>query len=470
MCLTSFCQSFLRFLLGQKGSADRTHNSRIGSPLDLPAHILLHGPQNGIILKGAALNHNLFSQRIQIGDADYLGKNILDNGTAEAGHNILRAFAVTLLCYDITGHKDGAATAQLRLMLRGKGLTCNFLCRNAQTARKIFQEGAAAGGAGFVHYNIGDNAMIQPDCLHILTADIQKEAGISHILCRCSGMGNRLHRVAFCRKSLGKEHLAIARRSRSKNLQVNAFFLIAVPHGKKGLLCHLQRTALIGSIEGIHYILFFIQQDKLGCGASGVNTQIKLQAVTRLKMRLLDCLLRMSLKEGLLFCFIRKESPAFPFFLTAVFLANIFSSKAFFGCTFQTSLSSKRLFPSLLQILDQRKKFSCPLLLYLRKKPVGSKCRATGDQKLRMAREKNFLLPQMQSLCKNPDQGRIKGQGAALKNKGLLDTQSLGQTTDRLLGDGMKRRKCQVFLRHSLIQKRLYVCFCINPAAAGNIV
>ena len=102
----------LHVLFGEKGRADGPHDARIGSPDDLAARVLLHGPEHRVIAEGTALNHNPVPQAVQVGDADDLGKYIFYDGAAQARHDVPRQLAVSLLRDDAAVHEYRAAAPQ----------------------------------------------------------------------------------------------------------------------------------------------------------------------------------------------------------------------------------------------------------------------------------------------------------------------------------------------------------------------
>ena len=205
-------------LPGDEGHADGTHEAGIGGTEDLTSGILLHGPEDGVVFKGAALDHDLVPQGVQVGKADDLGKDVFDDGAAQAGHDVLGAAAVALLGDDAAVHKDGAAAAQHRRVLGGEGGLLDALGGDAQGGGEVLQKGAAAGGAGLIDQDIGDDALVQPHGLHVLAADVQDEGGVGHVLLGRPGVGHRLHRVVLRLESLGEEHLAVAGGARRQDM------------------------------------------------------------------------------------------------------------------------------------------------------------------------------------------------------------------------------------------------------------
>ena len=73
---------------------------------------MLHGPQDGIVSEGSALDHDIIAKGIQVGDTDDLGENIFDDGPAQACHDVAGLLAVSLLRDNAAVHEDGAAAAK----------------------------------------------------------------------------------------------------------------------------------------------------------------------------------------------------------------------------------------------------------------------------------------------------------------------------------------------------------------------
>ena len=184
--------------------ADRTHHARIRGADDGLSGVLLKCAQNGVIPEGSALDHDVIPERVEVRDPDDLCEDILDDRTAEAGHDIFRLFPVSLLGDDAAVHEDGAAAAEDRRIFRGKGGVCDLRHRDLQRGSEVFQEGTAAGGTCLVDENVRDDAVVEPDGLHVLAADIEKKRDVRHVLERGSRMGNRLDDMVFGGKCPGE--------------------------------------------------------------------------------------------------------------------------------------------------------------------------------------------------------------------------------------------------------------------------
>lgn len=130
----------LQLPLGQQGRSDAAHFSGIGGPGDLTAQVLLQRPQHSVVFERTALHDHFVSQGSGAGDADDLGKDVFDDGTAKARHNVIGLTAVFLFRDDGAVHKHRAAAAQI---CRLPGAECrlrDLLRRDPQGGSKIFQK------------------------------------------------------------------------------------------------------------------------------------------------------------------------------------------------------------------------------------------------------------------------------------------------------------------------------------------
>ena len=304
-------ESFLRsggaLFLGQQGHADGAHDAGVRGAHHFPAQILFHCAQYRVVLEGTALHHDLIAQRIQVGHPNDLGEHIFNDGTAQPGHNVVGLLAVALFGHDAAVHKHGAAAAQRRWALRRKGRSGDFFGGNVQRRGKVLQERTATRRTRLVHHNVGDDAPIQPDGLHILPADVQQEAGSGHILLRCTGMGNSLHCMAFGSERLCKQHLAVSGGAGCQNVQRCAGGPVAVPQCDQGLLGHIQRAALVRGIKRVQQVFLLIHQHKLRGGAAGVNAQIGVHRLPCLRLIRGQHRQAVAVQKGFLFRFVFEE-------------------------------------------------------------------------------------------------------------------------------------------------------------------
>ena len=150
----------------------------------------------------------------------------------------------------------------------------NLVNRDLQRSRKVFEEGAAPGRARFVYNDVRDDAMVQPDCFHILPANIKQERSVRHIFGSRAGMGDRLHHMVFGRKGVGKQLLAISGGAYTKNVQLCAGLAVTVAQCNQSVPCDQKRFAAVGSIKTVQQPAIFAQQHKLGCRTARINAQV----------------------------------------------------------------------------------------------------------------------------------------------------------------------------------------------------
>ena len=97
----------------------------------------------------------------------------------------------------------------------------DFMNRNVQIVGKVLQERAASRRASLVEHDIGDHAIIEPNRLHVLTANVKDESGIGHIMQTAFHMGDGLHCMKVGTKG-GRDHLlAVARRSKRLDVELD---------------------------------------------------------------------------------------------------------------------------------------------------------------------------------------------------------------------------------------------------------
>ena len=102
------------FFLCQKRRSYRSHDAGVGRAVDFLSGVLFHRAQDRVVLEGSALDYDFFTQRVDVGNADYFCEHVLDYRAAKARHYVLGQLSVPLFGHDGTGHKDRAAASQNR--------------------------------------------------------------------------------------------------------------------------------------------------------------------------------------------------------------------------------------------------------------------------------------------------------------------------------------------------------------------
>ena len=153
--------------------AKGTHDAGNIGAGGLHAGNLLKGAKHRLVVEGAALHHDVFAQVGGVCQLDDLVKGILDDGVGKSRGNILHRRALFLRLLDVGIHEHGAAGAEINGIFGEQCLFGKPFCAVAKGIGKVFDEGAAPGGAGFVQQNSVHAAVFQLDALHVLPADVQ---------------------------------------------------------------------------------------------------------------------------------------------------------------------------------------------------------------------------------------------------------------------------------------------------------
>ena len=153
--------------------AKGTHDAGNIGAGGLHAGNLLKGAKHRLVVEGAALHHDVFAQVGGVCQLDDLVKGVLDDGVGKSCGNVLHRCALFLRLLDVGIHEHGAAGAEINGIFGEQCLFGKPFCAVAKGIGKVFDEGAAPGGAGFVQQNSVHAAVFQLDALHVLPADVQ---------------------------------------------------------------------------------------------------------------------------------------------------------------------------------------------------------------------------------------------------------------------------------------------------------
>ncbi len=403
---------FVVALAGEQRNADRPHQAGVRRPDDLAAGVFFQRAQHGVVFKGAALYDDAVAQRVEVGQPDDLGKDVLDDGAAEPGHDVLGALAVALFGDDAAVHEHRAAAAQHSGLAGSKGRIGDLPGGNAQRSGEVFEKGAAARGTGFIDNDVGDNTVVQPHCLHILAADVKQEGSILDILFGCAGVGHRFDGVILGTVGFGKQHFAVAGRTGCQDVQLGTGCTVAVAQRQQRPLGHIERLAGVGGVEGIQQVFLVIHQHKLGRRAARVDAQKGIDFLAGLGLSGRQGGLLVPLFKGGLLLGRGKERPS----------------------GFALDGMRRAVLQPGLQVAGQ-----CGHAVAAEHR-FGTDGGAAGHHQLGAVGNKDLVLGQTQALCKHLNQHGIEGQETTFEHDRTGDLQPLGQPADRLFGDGVERR------------------------------
>ena len=426
--------------------ADGPHEARIRSADDFPSYILFNGAEDRVIAEGTALDNDPVSQRIQTADADDLCKNILDDRAAEACKDIVDLPAVFLLGDNAAVHKDRAAASQNGRVFCLKGALRNLRRGDTHIFRKVFQERTAAGGTGLIDHDIRDDAVVEPDRLHILAADIKDKRCILQVFGARPCMSHRLDDMRVRAEGLGCQKLSVSGGRHTSDMECDALPGELFLHLKQALSQDRNGIAAVVGIEGIEDPLLFIQENKFSRGRTAVDAQIAVRTGTRVKLteNMLVLVQRVASEKCLILLLRRKKGTGFGTLLLYV--------------------------PASDQSAD-------PVDASVNVKVSARCCRSAGIERstqryheFGLFRDQNILVLEFQFFTESLDQSRMEAQRTALKNDGRRHGETLCKAADGLLGNGMQSRQGDVFLAYALIQQRLDIGLGIDAAAPGDVI
>ncbi len=159
----------------------------------LHAGDLFKGAEHRLVVERAALHHDVSAKVGGVCQLDDLVQGIFDDGVGKSRGNILHRRALFLGLLDVGIHEHGAAGAEIDGIFGEQRLFGKALGAVAKGIGKVFDEGAAAGGAGFVQQYGVHAAVFQLDALHVLPADVQHAVHLRVKKCGGGAVGNGLH-------------------------------------------------------------------------------------------------------------------------------------------------------------------------------------------------------------------------------------------------------------------------------------
>ena len=133
-----------------EGRAKRAHQPGDIRADDLHPHLLLKGPEDGLVVKGPPLDHHVPAQLLGAGGPDDLINGVFHHRDGQARRDILNAGPVLLGLLHAGVHKDRAAAPQVHGTVREEAQLGKLLHVVAQGLGEGLEETAAAGGTGLI--------------------------------------------------------------------------------------------------------------------------------------------------------------------------------------------------------------------------------------------------------------------------------------------------------------------------------
>ena len=236
---------------------------------------LLESPEYCIIIEGAALDDDVFSQVPGIGQLDDLEKGVFDDRIGQAGGDVRDRSPLLLGLLDLRIHEDRAAGAQVNRVLCEEGFFGEVFDRIIQGLGEGLDEGAAAGGAGLVQLDRVDGAVLDLDALHVLAADIEDAVNLGVEESSRIVVGDGLDFSVVQLEGGFQEGLPVAGGAGVDNVRIGRELFLDLLHGPDG---GQKGRALIIIVERIYEFAVFVHEGQLGRGGSGINPKEEIPA------------------------------------------------------------------------------------------------------------------------------------------------------------------------------------------------
>ena len=254
----------------EQGRAVSAHQAGDVGADDLHPHLLFKDAQDGLVVEGAALDHDLAAQLLGAGSPDDLVQRVLDHADGQAGADVLDAGAVLLGLLDRAVHKDGAAAAQVHRAVGEQAQRGKLLDVVAQRLGKGLQEAAAARRTGLVQKDVADGPVLDLEALHVLAADVDDEIHVGHKVFGGGKVGHRLDQAVVAAEGVFDQVLAVAGGGHAGHLQAG---VVAVDL-EQLLPDQGQRVAQVGLVIGVEDAALLVHHHQLDGGRARVDADV----------------------------------------------------------------------------------------------------------------------------------------------------------------------------------------------------
>ena len=207
---------------------------------------------------------------------DDFEEGVLHNGNGQAGSDVAHRGAFLLRLLDAGVHEHRAAAAQIdgvRGLVGGGG---EFAHGQVQAGGEAFDEGAAAGRAGFVEHDRVEHAVAHLHALHVLAADVQDELDVGQEFLGTAQVGDRFDLARIDAQGFEQEALAVAGHRGVADLHGRRAVFVGRQVGVEladALLGGFEHVAAVVGVVGPQELGVFGDEGHLEGGRTGVDAQ-----------------------------------------------------------------------------------------------------------------------------------------------------------------------------------------------------
>ena len=230
---------------------------------DVAAGQKLEGAQRRIGHEGAALDHAVLADLVEVTQLDDLEQGVLDDGVGEACGHVTDGRALLLGLLDAGVHEDGAAGAQVDGARGVHGRLGELLDAHVHGHGEGLDEGAAAGGAGLVEHDVLDDAVLDLQALHVLAADVQDELNVGDEGLGAAQVRDGLDFSGVCAQGLDEDLLAVAGGGHVADGAVRGHLVVDVVRDGAG---GAQDVAVVVAVPGVEKLAVLADDSRLHGG------------------------------------------------------------------------------------------------------------------------------------------------------------------------------------------------------------
>lgn len=423
---------FIAGVPGDEGNSVGAHQAGHIGPDNMAVQQLFQCAEHGVIIEGAALNDDFCTQLGGIAETDDLVKGVLDDGIGKACRDICHGNPVFLGLADTGIHEDRAAGAEIGRMFGRKGDAGEFPDVHAQGMGKGIEEGAAAGGAGFVQQDIIHGTVLDAAAFHVLSADVQNGGYIGKEMTGASVVGHGFHFAYIAGEGTLDEIFPVAGDTGAAD---NGFFGETAVQIGKNLLGSGKRSALIAVIKFIQDFSVLIQEHCLDGGGAGIDAEPD---------RTL-CLGNVAS---------RRMETAVPFLKFLIFLRGS-KERVQAGDVFLIAVAG------LFHPFEPAVQIEGPVM-------AGGNGRPHGDIEFPVIGDNHIFIGDVQSLLETLAQNRLEGQRTAEEAYLPADRTAAGQAGNGLVHHRLEYGKSNILMGGIFIEQRLDIRLGKNAAPGGD--
>ena len=253
---------------GEKGGAVGTHRAGDVRADDVAAGEQLEGAQGGVGHEGAALDHAVLPDLVEVAQLDDLEQGVLDDGVREARGHVADGRPLLLGLLDAGVHEDGAAAAQVDRALGARGRLRELLDGHVHGHREALDEAAAARGARLVEHDVLDDAVLDLEALHVLAADVEDELDARDKGLGAAQVRDGLDLAGVGAQGLNEDLLTIAGGGHVADRAADGHLVVDVVHDGAG---GAEDVAVVVAVPGVEELAALPHHGRLHRGGAGVD-------------------------------------------------------------------------------------------------------------------------------------------------------------------------------------------------------